>query len=126
MEIDAQTLTTCGVADDGEAISLGFLDAAGNPATVRLSLKEVGVLVMTLPTLLQKALQTRYGDESLRYVYPLASWAVEQSTDPAQRMITLQTADGFSICFAVPSDQQSELGEALMAQFDSKAKLRAN
>jgi len=126
MKIDAQALTTCGVVDDGDAITLGFVDATGNPATVRLSLKEVGVLVMTLPTLLQKALQARYGDESLRYAYPLASWAVEQSTDPAQRMITLQTADGFSICFAVPRDQQSELGEALMAQFDSKAKRRAN
>lgn len=126
MEIDAQALMTCGVADDGDAISLGFVDAAGNPATIRLSLKHVGVLVMTLPTLLQKALQTRYGDESLRYVYPLASWAVEQSTDPTQRMVTLQTADGFSICFAVPRDQQSELGEALMVQSAANAKLRSN
>jgi hypothetical protein len=73
MGIDAQALTNCGVADDGDSISLDFVDAAGNPATIRLSLKQVGALVMTLPTLLQRALQTRHGDESLRYAYPLAS-----------------------------------------------------
>ena len=126
MDIDAQALTTCGVADDGDVISLGFVDAAGNPATIRLSLKQVGALVMTLPTLLQRALQTRYGDESLRYAYPLASWTVEQSVDQTQRMVTLQTADGFSVCFAVPREQQSELGEALMTQSASHAKLRVN
>ena len=126
MEIDAQSLTTCGVADDGGAISLGFVDAAGNPATIRLDLKQVGALVMTLPTLLQKALQTRYGDESLRYAYPLASWVVEQSTDQTQRMVTLQTADGFSVCFAIPREQQNELGEALMAQSRPAASLRMN
>ncbi len=93
MDIDAQALTTCGVADDGDAISLGFVDAAGNPATIRLSLKQVGALVMTLPTLLQKALQTE---------------------------------DGFSVCFAVPREQQSELGEALMAPSGSSATLRVN
>jgi hypothetical protein len=84
MEIDAQALTSCGVADDGCAVSLGFVDAAGNPATIRLSLKQVGALVMTLPALLQKALQTRYGDQSLRYAYPLASWTVTiDRPDPA-------------------------------------------
>jgi hypothetical protein len=126
MEIDAQVLTTCGVADGGDAISLGFVDAAGNPATIRLSLQQVGALVMTLPRLLQEALQTRYGDESLRYAYPLASWTVEQSVDQTQRMVTLQTEDGFSVCFAVPREQQSELGEALMAPSGSSATLRVN
>jgi hypothetical protein len=126
MEIDAQALTNCGVADDGGTVSLGFVDAAGNPATIRLSLNQIGALVMTLPTLLQKALQTRYGDGSLRYAYPLASWTVEQSIDQAQRMMTLQTEDGFSVCFAVPREQQSELGEALMAQSSPSPTLRMN
>ena len=36
MEIDTQALTTCEVAADG-AISLGFLDSDGKPATIRLS-----------------------------------------------------------------------------------------
>ena len=116
MEIDTQSLTSCEVAADGGAISLGFVDSTGNPATIRLSLNQVGALAMTLPGLIDKALQTRFGDQSLRYAYPLASWAVEASSDPGQGMVTLRTVDGFSVCFSIPRQQQSELGEALVAQ----------
>jgi len=110
MKIDTQALTTCEVAADGGAISLGFVDSTGNPAIIRLSLNQVGALAMTLPGLIDKALQTRFGDQSLRYAYPLASWLVEQS---AQTMVTLRTVDGFSVCFSIPRQQQSELGAAL-------------
>jgi hypothetical protein len=125
MEIETQCLTTCEVAADGGAISLGFVDSAGKPATIRLSLNQVGALAMTLPALIDKALQTRFGDQSLRYAYPLASWVVEQSSDPTQGMVTLRTVDGFSVCFSIPREQQSELGEALVAQPPPKP-MRAN
>jgi hypothetical protein len=114
MEISVKALTICEVADDGGAISLGFEDAAGNPAAIRVSLNQAGALIMTLPGLLEKALRTRYGDQSLRYAYPLASWVIEQSTDATQRIITLETADGFSVRFSIPKAQQDVLGEALM------------
>jgi hypothetical protein len=126
MEIDTQALTTCEVAADGGAVSLGFVDSQGKPATIRLSLNQVGALAMTLPGLIDKALQTRFGDQSLRYAYPLASWVVEQSSDPTQGMVTLRTVDGFSVCFSIPRDQQSELGEALVAPPAAKAVMRAN
>ena len=126
MEIDTQALTTCEVAADGGAILLGFVDSGGRPATIRLSLNQVGALAMTLPKLIDKALQVRFGDASLRYAYPLASWVVEQSSDPTQGMVTLRTVDGFSVCFSIPREQQSELGEALVAQPAPKLTLRAN
>jgi hypothetical protein len=126
MEIDTQALTSCEVAADGGAISLGFVDAAGKPATIRLTLNQVGALAMTLPGLIDRALQTRFGDQSLRYAYPLESWVVEQSSDPTQGMITLRTVDGFSVCFSIPKAQQSELGEALVAQPMAKPSLRPN
>jgi hypothetical protein len=125
MEIETQSLTTCEVAPDGGVISLGFVDSQGKPATIRMSLNQVGALIMTLPGLIDKALQTRFGDTTLRYAYPLASWAVEQSTDPSQGMVTLRTVDGFSVCFSIPRKQQSELGEALTAQ-PAPVVLRAN
>ncbi|MBV8924555.1 MAG: hypothetical protein JOZ74_04220 [Bradyrhizobium sp.] len=115
MDIETQSLTCCEIAADGAAISLGFVDCKGRPQTIRLSLNQVGALAMTLPTLIGKALQTRFGDETLRYAYPLESWVVEQSSDPRHGMITLRTSDGFSVCFSIPRDQQSELGEALVA-----------
>jgi hypothetical protein len=71
---------------------------------------------MTLPGLIDKALQIRFGDQSLRYAYPLASWAIEASSDPGQGMVTLRTVDGFSVCFSIPRQQQNELGEALVTQ----------
>ena len=67
MEISAEALTTCEVAADGGVVSLGLVDSEGKPATIRLSLTQVGALVMTLPGLIEKALQARYGDQSLRY-----------------------------------------------------------
>jgi hypothetical protein len=81
---------------------------------------QVGALAMTLPGLIGRALQTRYGDNTLRYAYPLDSWMLEQSTDPAQGMVTFTTTDGFSVCFTIPREQQSELGEALIAQYERK------
>jgi hypothetical protein len=125
MQIDPSALTTCEVAPDG-AVSLGFVDSAGNPSTLRLSLNQVGTLVMTLPGLLDKALQRCYGDGSLRYAYPLDSWMVEQSSDPTVRMVTLRTVDGFSVCFSVLREQQSLLGEAIASEPQPGVTLRAN
>ena len=113
MEIKVRSLTNCEVAPDGGAISLGFEDSAGNSAAVSVSLNQVGALIMTLPGLLEAALKARYGDQSLRYAYPLSSWALEQSTDTTQRIITLETEDGFKVRFSIPKAEQSLLGEAL-------------
>ena len=126
MEIETKALTSCEIVADGRAISLGFIDAHGHPATIRLSLNQIGALAMTLPALIDKALQTRYGDQSLRYAYPLESWIVEESTDPSQGMMTLRTVDGFSVCFSIPRQQQSELGEALMMEPASRAAFLTN
>ena len=126
MQIETQELTTCEVASDGCAISLGFVDSKGEPATIRLSVNQVGALVMTLPGLISKALQTRFGDQSLRYAYPLDSWVIEQSTDPKHGMITLRTVDGFSVCFSIPRKQQSELGEALTSAPAARVTIRSN
>jgi len=87
---------------------------------------QVGALVMTLPGLISKALQTRFGDQSLRYAYPLDSWVIEQSTDPKHGMMTLRTSDGFSVCFSIPREQQSELGEALTTVPASRVTMRSN
>ena len=125
MEIETQLLTCCEIAPGGEVISLGFVDSNGESRTIRLSLNQVGALAMTLPGLIGKALQTRYGDQSLRYAYPLESWAVEQTTDPTQGMVTLRTTDGFTVCFSILREQQYQLGEALVAQYEPKI-LRAN
>ena len=126
MEIDSQALTTCEVAPGGNVILLGFIDTVGNPASIRLALDQVGALLMTLPGLIDKALQTRFANQSLRYTYPLASWIVEQSSDLTQGIVTLRTVDGFGVCFSVSRQQQVELGQALVAQLVPKMTLHPN
>ncbi len=125
MELETQLLTRWEISPEGDIISLGFVDSAGEARTIRLTLNQVGALAMTLPGLIGKALQTRYGDQTLRYAYPLESWAIEQSTDPTQGMVTLRTSDGFAVCFSIPREQQSQLGEALVAQYEPTI-MRAN
>jgi hypothetical protein len=120
MDIETQSLTTCEITSDGGGIALNFIDPKGKPQTIRLSLNQVGALAMTLPGLIDRALQTKYGDNSLRYTFPLESWVVEQSSDPRQSMITLRTTDGFSVCFSMQHALQSKLGEALVSQYDPK------
>jgi len=39
-------------------------------------------------------------------------------------MVTLRTVDGFSVCFSIPRQQQSELGAALVAHPPSDVTLR--
>jgi hypothetical protein len=116
METEAQSLTTCEVAPDGNSVILGFTDSQGTPANIRLSLNQVGGLAMTLPDLITKALRLRYGDHSLRYAYPLDSWTVERSSDPRTGMVTLCTTDGFSVCFSMKVDLQQKLAAALASE----------
>jgi hypothetical protein len=113
MEIESQSLTACEVAPDGNTVVLGFTDSHGKPAHIRLSLNQIGALAMTLPDLINKALRSRYGDDTLRYAYPLASWTVERSSDPRTGMITLSTTDGFSVCFSLERELRRTLATAL-------------
>jgi hypothetical protein len=126
MEIHIQGLATCEVAPDGDAISLGFIDATGSPATIRLSLGQAGALLMTLPGLIDTAMQRAFRDRSLRYTYPLASWSGEQSSDPTQCIVTLRTVAGFSVSFSIPREQWIELGEALAVELPPKITHRAS
>jgi hypothetical protein len=126
MDIESKSLTACEVTPDGSAILLGFIDTDGKPATIRLSLNQVGALAMTLPELINKALRLRFHDQSLRYAYPLASWTVERSSDPATGMVTLSTVDGFTVCFSMRRELQGELGEALVTEHAARTPALVN
>jgi hypothetical protein len=116
MEIDIQALDTCEVASDGTVISIGLVNSKGRRCTIRLSLPQVGALLMTLPGVIDQALRNRFGDPSLRYAYQLTTWVLEQSSDQTQNLVTLHTLDGFSVCFLISRVQQAELAEALVSK----------
>lgn len=126
MKIKSQALTTCEVATDGEAISLGFVDTTGGQAAINLPLEQVTSLAMTLPMLIEKALRARYGDDSLRYTYPLGSWTFEQSSDLETTLVTLRTIDGFSVCFSMQRGQKDKLSKALAENEKPTSRYLAN
>jgi hypothetical protein len=119
MEKDCRAFTEAEIAADGTVV-LGFVDQAGNPVKVRLSISHLGALTMTLPDLIAKALRNHHGNQKMRFAYPLTSWRVEQSSDLSMGMMTLYASDGFNVCFSMGRDLQTKLGETLAAdQFAS-------
>jgi hypothetical protein len=115
MEIETQELTTCEWRLMVVPFSLGFVDSKGEPATIRLSVNQVGALVMTLPGLISKALQARFGDQSLRLCLPARLLVIEQSTDPKHGMMTLRTRRRLQRLLLDPARTAERLGEALTA-----------
>jgi hypothetical protein len=57
--------------------------------------------MMTLPDIVRRSLQARYGDPSMRVVYPVGSWSLERSAVPGNVIVTLRTPDGFSVSFGL-------------------------
>lgn len=125
-DMTPQSLTTCEVAPDGNTIVIHFTDVQGAAAQIRLSLNQVGGLAMTLPGVITQALRVRYGDHSLKYAYPLASWTVERSSDPRTGMVTLCTTDGFSVCFSMQRELRHELADALASDGPGRLPMPVN
>jgi hypothetical protein len=111
-------LTTCEVIEGGKAIRLGFLDHAGNPASVSFPFEQAESIVMTLPQMLSKALQVRTRDETARFVFPLGRWSLE-SGDRDFLIANLMTNDGFRVSFAVPFAACKAIGWSLFHQGQS-------
>ena len=110
--INSIALTTLAVSPDGTAVAINVIDDGGEPGSLVLSTDALRSLIMSLPRVMQQALQLRYRDPSLRLVYPLGPWRLEASTDPERLLLTLSTTDGFEVTFSVPSDTLGRFAEA--------------
>lgn len=116
----SEALTNCAVSSDGQTVVLGFKDSKGRDASLQLPLEQAGSLAMTLPSLIEHAMRRRFSDASLRYAFPLKSWRVERTSDPATGMVTLRTTEGFSVCFSIPATMQADLGTALVSRTEAE------
>jgi hypothetical protein len=56
---------------DGSWFRMTFKCANGKPGSLSLPAECLHALIMTLPRMMTQALSARYGDDSLRLVYPL-------------------------------------------------------
>jgi hypothetical protein len=110
MKISSAKLTTCGIVNDGRAVSLDFVDETGTDRSLQLPFDQAQAVAMTLPTLLTKSLKALTGDPGARYAFALDSWTVENSHEHDGLLITLGTADGFQVCFNIPAEACKGLG----------------
>lgn len=117
-EIVGSQLTSVRVSPCGHAVEFGSKDGSGNPMTLALPHQALGMLLMTLPGLIEMSLRQRMGDASLRHVYPVGDWRVEAATDNQSLLLTLATPDGFEV-FCLPFDDARHLGQALATQMQA-------
>jgi hypothetical protein len=123
--ISIQGLARFETGDDGMSISLIAEDDTGRSFRLTFPTTVLSSLVMTLPQMVTAAVQRQRNDPSTRLVYPLAESRMELSTDFATRILTLTTPDGFTVSFALTSEQFRELVRSDARLADMKTR-RAN
>jgi hypothetical protein len=116
--IEGSQLTTWAVLPGGTRIRLDFAGTDGTTHRIVLPFDALTGLLMTLPRMLQTALDTRFADGSLRFVQQLNRWVLEQAECDAGLILTLATRDGFEVAFALNGHDACSLGTALLAAPD--------
>jgi hypothetical protein len=111
--IEEQRMTGWGVLGGGTHIGLAFLWPNGSTSSVALSVDTVSSLLMTLPRMLQSALDARFPDGSLRVVQRLERWKLERNAANDSLILVLGTSDGFEVAFSVDRQDADVLGAEL-------------
>src|SRR5271170_274838 len=110
--IEGTKLTTYEVAQDGTAVCLRFQDRDGTPAALALPTECLSMLLMTLPRIIQQAIQAQHRDPSQRLVYQLGSWKLEQAADDTL-ILSLSTTDQFEVSFNLAPSELERIAAAL-------------
>lgn len=113
-DIIVEQLLTYEVAGDGKWFRMRFIRANGKPGSLSLPTECLHALIMTLPKMMTQALSARYGDDSLRLVYPADAVHIEKSPDPNTFIMTSVTPDGFAVSFSLSRQQLHALSESGM------------
>jgi hypothetical protein len=113
--IEGQRLTSWSVLPGGESIRLDLSAADGSECSVVLPFDALSSLLMTLPRMLQAALDMRCSGGSLCVAQLLGQWRLEQTEDDIGLILKLSTPDGFEVAFALNGKLAGSLGRALVA-----------
>lgn len=111
-DLQITALTTCDVTDGGRTVRLQMREKNGQEITLDLPGELASSLLLTLPQLMERCLQTLRGD-SARLVFPVHTWKLEAAGDAGAFILTLRTRDGFGIAFALEADDGTALAEAM-------------
>jgi hypothetical protein len=123
--IEGEQLTAWAVLAGGTHVRMDFTGTDGRPRRIVLPFDVVASLLMTLPRMLQAALDARFPDGSLRFVQRLGTWQIEQAAANAGLILKLGTPDGFEVAFALNEPDADSLGAALLkVPDDCQTKMR--
>lgn len=125
MKIRSSKLTTCRVAPDGTIVGLEFLDQSGAAVTVEFPFDQAEAVVMTIPSLLARAVKRQTESEKARYVFDLKGWSIERAAEHACLIATFVTSHGFEVCFAIPHEACRSLGWNLQSGADRAVDVEA-
>jgi hypothetical protein len=113
--IEGRQLTGWSVLPGGESIRLSLSATDGSERSVVLPFDALSSLLMTLPRMLQAALNARGFNGTLRVAQPLGQWRIEQAVGTDGLVLKLATPDGFEVTFACDGGAAEALGTALVA-----------
>jgi hypothetical protein len=123
--IEGRQFKSWAVMPGGSDIRLDLTTADGATCSVILPFDALSSLLMTLPRMLQAALDQRCVDGSLRVTQPLDNWRLEQPQGQAGLILKLTTPDGFEVAFALNNNLAGSLGRALVTTSSSVDATRA-
>src|SRR5215471_3129502 len=118
-DISCTSLSTCQIAADGSAIRLVFEAANGQPTSLTLPIRCIQQLLMTLPHAASMAIRTKHRDETLRLVFPLGDWKLEQAAGASELILTLNTTDGFEVAFSLGHAAIAEMSRTAISGADA-------
>ena len=122
--IVGQAVASIDLADDGSRFAISFV-CDGERGSLNLPVDCLNGLIMTLPSVMKRALQLRHRDDSLRLVYPTAEVRIERSCDPKLAIATFVTPDGFEVSFSLTHEQIAAFRDAASAIDHSRGKTAA-
>jgi hypothetical protein len=115
MTVAVSALTHFEVSPCGSCVRLGLLDHQGEAKGLALPFRCLGMLLMTLPSMIEQAIRRQSMDPTMRHVFPLEGWEVEVARGTGQAVLVLSTGNGFKVRFALPRQNAIEIGEKLKA-----------
>jgi hypothetical protein len=116
--IEGQRLTAWAVLPGGTQIRLDFAGAGGRVHRIVLPFDALSGLLMTLPRMLQTALEVRFADGSRRIVQRLSAWQLEPLEGEDGVLLKLGTTDGLEVAFVLDDAHTETLGAAHLATPD--------
>jgi hypothetical protein len=112
--IEGRALTKWTVMRGGNDIGFELSTADGGTRSIVLPFDAMSSPLMTLPRMLQAALNVRCPDASLRVAQPLGKWRLEQAQGATGLLLKLSTSDGFEVAFALNDTLAGSPGGALV------------